>query len=233
MAEFKWPVTYDAVEDLPAIIPIFPLAGAIFFPRANLPLNVFEPRYLQMVDDAMRGHRIIGMIQPSGSGEMRPPVYGVGCAGRLTSYGETDDGRMVISLRGLARFRVADELTAMTPYRQVRADYSAYAGDLDEIDVGESEARFDREGYLGTLRQYLRAIQVQIDWDWVEKAPVEVLINAFAMLAPLSPQEKQALLEARTLGERTEGALTLMQLAIAESGGGGFASPGGSGGRAN
>jgi Lon protease-like protein len=121
----------------------------------------------------------------------------------------------------------------MTPYRQVRADYAPYSEDLLDIDAGESEARFDREGYLGTLRQYLRAIQVQIDWDWVEKAPVEVLINAFAMLAPLSPQEKQALLEARTLGERTQGAVTLMQLAIAEAGGGGFASPGGGSGTVN
>ncbi len=233
MAEFKWPVTYQSADDLPAIIPIFPLAGAIFFPRANLPLNIFEPRYLNMIDDAMRGHRVIGMIQPSGAGELRPPLYGVGCAGRLTSYGETDDGRMVISLRGIMRFRVAEELTVMTPYRQVRADYGPYTDDLAEIEAGEAEARFDREGYLGTLRQYLRAIQVQIDWDWVEKAPVEVLINAFAMLAPLSPQEKQALLEARTLGERTQGALTLMQLQIAESGGGGFATPGGSGGTVN
>jgi len=226
MAEFRWPVTYDSPDDLPAIIPIFPLSGAIFFPRANLPLNIFEPRYLQMIDEAMRGHRIIGMIQPSAAGDLKPPVYAVGCAGRLTSYGETDDGRMVISLRGIARFRVAEELAAMTPYRQVRADYAPFTDDFAEADQAEAEARFDRQGYLATLRQYLRAIQVQIDWDWVEKAPVEVLINAFAMLAPLSPQEKQALLEARTLGERTQGATTLMQLAIAEAAGA-SAAPGG------
>lgn len=228
MADREWPPVYETPDDLPAIIPLFPLAGAIFFPRANLPLNIFEPRYLEMVDHAMRASRIIGMIQPSGGPELRPALFGVGCAGRITSYGETDDGRMVISLRGICRFRLAEELTVMTPYRQARVDYLPYTEDFADIESGAAEARFDRERYLATLRQYLKTIQVQIDWDWVEKAPVEVLINAFAMLAPLGPQEKQALLEARTLEERTEGALTLMQLAVAEAGGsGGYPSPGG------
>lgn len=227
MAEMIWPPRYEGPRDLPAIIPLFPLAGAIFFPRANLPLNVFEPRYLEMIDHAMRGARIVGMIQPSGGPEVRPHLFDVGCIGRITSYGETDDGRMVISLRGICRFRIAEELTVMTPYRQARVDYAPYTEDFAEIDVGSAEAMFDREGYLDTLRLYLKTIQVQIDWDWVEKAPVEVLINAFAMLAPLGPQEKQALLEARTLEERTAGALTLMQLAVAESGSDGFSTSGG------
>lgn len=227
MAGTIWPTSYESPDDLPAIIPVFPLGGAVFFPRANLPLNIFEPRYLEMIDHAMRGTRIIGMIQPSGGPEVRPSLFGVGCAGRITSYGETDDGRMVISLKGICRFRVSEELTVMTPYRQCRVDYSPYTDDFADIDGPAAEARFDRERYLGTLRQYLKTIQVQIDWDWVEKAPVEVLINAFAMLAPLGPQEKQALLEARTLEERTAGAVTLMELAVAEHNGPGFNAPGG------
>ena len=225
----QWPVTYEKIGELPGIIPVFPLGGAVFFPRANLPLNIFEPRYLSMIDDAMRGARIIGIVQPSGGPEIRPNLYTVGCAGRITSYSETEDGRMVISLRGICRFRTGEELTVMTPYRQMRVDYAPFGEDLNEINPDEAEVKFDRETYLVTLRQYLRAIAVQIDWDWVEKAPVEVLINAFAMLAPISPEEKQALLEAHTLEERTQGALTLMQLAIAEAGSGiDFGGPGGS-----
>lgn len=217
MPEHRWPIRYDSVDDLPSIIPVFPLDGAVFFPRANLPLNIFEPRYLAMIDDAMRGTRLIGMIQPSGGPDVKPSLYRVGTVGRITSYTETDDGRMVISLRGISRFEVTDELAVMTPYRQAQVDYAAFAADLDDIDVAEAEARFDRTGYLATLRQYLRTIAVQIDWDWVEKAPTEILINAFAMLAPLSSQEKQALLEAKSLEERTRGALTLMELAVAEA----------------
>lgn len=220
-----WPVTYSGPDDLPAIIPVFPLEGAVFFARANLPLNIFEPRYLAMVDDAMRTQRIIGMIQPSGDGA-RPALHQVGCAGRITQYGETDDGRMVISLRGVCRFRVGEELTVMTPYRQVRADYASFTADFTETDPAEQEARFDRRRYLATLRLYLKAISVQIDWDWVEKAPVEVLINAFAMLAPLAPAEKQALLEAESLTDRTAAAVTLMEVAVAEAGLSG-AAPGG------
>lgn len=212
-----WPVTYSGPDDLPAIIPIFPLPGAVFFPRANLPLNIFEPRYLSMVDDAMRTQRIIGMIQPADE-SARPGLHAVGCAGRITQYGETDDGRMVISLRGVCRFRVSEELTVMTPYRQIRADYAPFTADFTETDPAEQEARFDRGRYLSALRLYLKAIAVQIDWSWVEKAPVEVLINAFAMLAPLAPAEKQALLEAESLTDRTDVAFTLMEVAVAEAG---------------
>ena len=226
MSEHVWPVVYEEPGALPQIIPLFPLAGAVFFPRANLPLNIFEPRYLAMIDDAMRGNRVIGMIQPSGGPDVRPALHRIGCAGRIVQYGETDDGRIVIQLRGVARFRLEEELTAMTPYRQARVDFLPYKEDFREPGLTESEARFDRDSYLVTLRQYLKAIAVQIDWEWVEKAPVEILINAFAMLAPLSPQEKQALLEAGTLEERTRGALTLMELAVAEAGTGGFSGPG-------
>ena len=226
MTDQNWPVVYAKPGDLPDIVPLFPLAGAVFFPRANLPLNIFEPRYLSMIDDAMRGHRIIGMIQPAGGPDKRPALYGVGCAGRIMSYAETDDGRMVISLRGICRFRLGEELTAMTPYRQARVDYAPFAADFGEADPAAAEASFDRPRFLATLKLYLRAIQVQIDWDWVEKAPAEILINAFAMLAPLGPQEKQALLEAGSLQERAESAFALMELAVAEAGGG-FAGPGG------
>lgn len=222
-----FPVSYEGPDDLPEIIPVFPLPGAVFFARANLPLNIFEPRYLAMVDDAMRTHRIIGMIQPSNESK-RPALHAVGCAGRITQYGETDDGRMVISMRGICRFRVAEELTVMTPYRQVRADYTPFVDDFLEHDAAQQEAGFDRKSYLATLRLYLKAIAVQIDWDWVEKAPAEVLINAFAMLAPLAPTEKQALLEAPDLTDRTAAAVTLMEVAIAEAGIAAGGAPGGS-----
>ena len=135
---------------------------------------------------------------------------------------------MVISMRGICRFRVGEELTVMTPYRQVRADYAPFAEDFREAEPGEQEAAFDRRAYLATLRLYLKAIAVQIDWDWVEKAPVEVLINAFAMLAPLAPAEKQALLEAADLKTRTAAAVTLMDVAIAEAGIAAGGAPGGS-----
>jgi len=223
----SFPVTYESADDLPAIIPVFPLSGAVFFPRANLPLNIFEPRYLAMIDDAMRGHRIIGMVQPRAEG-VRPPLHAVGCAGRITQYGETDDGRLVISVRGICRFRTGEELTVMTPYRQVRADYAPFAADFVEFEPKAQEQGFDRKRYLATLRLYLKAISVQIDWDWVETAPAEVLINAFAMLAPLGAQEKQALLEAADLKDRTAAAVTLMEVAIAEAGISAGGTPGGS-----
>jgi Lon protease-like protein len=222
-----FPVTYDSADDLPEIVPVFPLNGAVFFPRANLPLNIFEPRYFAMIDDAMRTQRIIGMIQPR-TEDARPKLHEVGCAGRITQYGETDDGRMVISLKGICRFRVADELTVMTPYRQVRADYAPFAGDFIETDASAQEQGFDRKRYLATLKLYLKAIAVQIDWDWVEKAPAEVLINAFAMLAPLQPSEKQAMLEAGDLKDRTAAAVTLMEVTVAEAGISAGGAPGGS-----
>lgn len=222
-----FPVTYASPDDLPEIIPVFPLSGAVLFPRANLPLNIFEPRYLQMIDDAMRTERIIGMIQPRSEG-MRPALHAVGCAGRITQYGETDDGRMVISLKGICRFRAGEELTVMTPYRQLRADYAPFAGDFAESDAAAQEQGFDRKRYLATLRLYLKAIAVQIDWDWVEKAPAEVLINAFAMLAPLEPSEKQAMLEAGDLKDRTAAAVTLMEVTVAEAGISAGGAPGGS-----
>jgi Lon protease-like protein len=179
-----------------------------------------------MVDDAMRGARIVGMIQPAGDG-MRPRLAGAGCAGRIVSYAETDDGRLLITLRGIARFRIAQELAATTPYRQVRPDFAPFAADFEERDPQDVEARFDRPRYLKTLKQYLKVISVEIDWSWVERAPAEVLINSFAMLAPIEPQEKQALLEAPALEDRAAGVLAIMDLAIAASGSG-FAGPGGS-----
>jgi uncharacterized protein len=212
-----FPVIYEAPEDLPAALPVFPLNGGVFFPRANLPLNIFEPRYLAMIDDAMRGHRIVGMIQPADEAK-KPRLAGVGCAGRIVSYAETDDGRLLVTLRGIARFRVAEEMRVTTPYRQVRPDYAPFAPDFEALEPEAAEAVFERERYLGTLRQYLKVISVQIDWSWVERAPAEVLINSFAMLAPIEPQEKQALLEAPGLAERGESVLAIMDLAIAAAG---------------
>lgn len=216
-----WPPRYRNADDLPQSLPIFPLAGAVFFPRANLPLNIFEPRYLTMVDDAMRGQRIIAMIQPSTAAGARHGLHRIGCAGRITSYSELDDGRMMIVLHGITRFVLTDELTVTTPYRQAMVSYEPFGDDFEAPEQAAAEQALGRTQYLGVLKRYLKAINVEIDWNWVERAPAEVLVNSFAMLAPISAEEKQALLESADLAERATMALAAMQLAIAGAGGNG------------
>jgi len=210
-------VTYHKAEDLPGVIPVFPLRAALLLPRGEMPLNVFEPRYLQMIEDAVRGHRIIGLIQPdleSGEDEDRPDLVRVGCAGRLTAFAETGDGRYLITLTGVARFRVAEELAVMTPYRQVKADFGEFALDLAP---GEGQEDVDRDALLRTLKDYLTANSLEADWDGIRRAPNEALVNALAMMSPFGPREKQALLEAADLKSRAEilVAVTEMELARA------------------
>ena len=205
------------------MIPVFPLAGALLLPRGQLPLNIFEPRYLKMVDDAMRGSRIIGMIQPEPESENtirpsdNPPLLKVGCAGRITSYAETPDGRMVITLTGIARFRIVSELEVMTPYRQCEVDWSDY---LDDLKPGEGEADVSRDRLLEVLQQYLDAHDLRADWRAIKASSNENLVNSLCTISPYGPKEKQALLEAKTLEDRNQMLIALTEVALqgAESG---------------
>ncbi len=197
---------YVKASELPQVIPVFPLPCSILLARGQLPLNIFEPRYLNMVDDAMAGDRMIGLIQPVGPAGLRPPLTRVGCAGRITSFAETSDGRYLITLTGVCRFAVATEMQVRTPYRQARVDFLPYEADLRAPDPAED---FDREPFLSALAPYLAGRGMDIDWDTARAAPQEALVNSLAMALPFDPPEKQALLEALTLTER-EAALTAL-----------------------
>lgn len=210
------PVAYRRIDDLPLVIPVFPLDGALLLPGGQLPLNIFEPRYLNMLDDAMSGERIIGMIQtrpsPGGRGDQqRPALAPVGCAGRVTSFAETSDGRYLITLTGICRFRAGEELPVRTPYRQVRADFAPFEADLREDAAGTRTAtEIDR--LLSALRRYLDHRGLAIDWGDAEAAPSDALINSLAMALPFDPMEKQALLEAETIFERKATLTALLEI---------------------
>ena len=207
---------YVRAADLPQVIPVFPLPGAILLPRGQLPLNIFEPRYLNMIDDAMAGDRVIGMIQPTTPSRRPSGLSPVGCAGRITSFAETSDGRYLITLTGCARFRLAGELPVQTPYRQVRADFSAFAGDL--VAPSGDGGGLDRDNLLEALRAYLESRGLDIDWDTAEGAPPEALVNSLSMALPFEPPEKQALLEAPGLDDRAEVLTALMRIDAAGDG---------------
>lgn len=214
---------------LPETIAIFPLEGALLLPRARLPLNIFEPRYLAMVEDAIRTpDRIIGMIQPrpSKAGEepdpVRPRIYQIGCAGRIASFSETDDGRYLISLTGLLRFRVREELEGFQPYRRVAADWSAFESDLAAPPRSAADAE-EHRAFLDLLKRYFAAANLTADWSDLSHADEETLVNALAMLTGFTPQEKQALLEAPGLADRKRDLEALMRFTIAAKGGEGGA----------
>ena len=210
------PQGYVKSADLPQVIPVFPLPGAILLPRGQLPLNIFEPRYLNMIDDAMAGDRIIGLIQPAGGPPSLPSLTAVGCAGRITSFAETSDGRYLVTLTGVCRFRVTTEMPSQAPYRQIRAAFGEYESDLT-VPLGEP---FDRETFLSALKAYLERRQLEIDWETADAAPQEALINSLSMALPFEPAEKQALLEAPTLDDRCLTLTALMQIDAAEPGDG-------------
>ena len=201
-------------EALPASLPIFPLPGALLLPGGRLPLNIFEPRYLNMVRDAIAGPRLIGMIQPSTDSEDpgSAETYKTGCAGRIVAFQETEDGRFLITLAGLIRFDVASELPLEEGYRRVEPEFERFRDDLAE-DTDE----IDREGLLEALRGYFDVSGLDGDWAAVEKAGDEALVTSLAMACPFDPPEKQALLEAMTLGERAETLITLLRMAVMES----------------
>jgi Lon protease-like protein len=209
---------FRKVQDLPRMFPVFPLTGALLFPRGGLPLNIFEPRYLNMIDDAMAGDRLIGMVQPAprAADPQKPALSNVGCVGRLTSFAETEDGRYLITLTGLARFRLVRELEAATPYRRVEADFTTFAEDL--TPPGPSYA-IDRVRLIKALRRYVEANGFQVDWSAVDDAAPEVLVNAVATLCPFEPVEKQALLETVRLDERCAALVTLLELNMSRGAG--------------
>jgi hypothetical protein len=208
-------------EELPQVVPIFPLPGVLLLPGGRLPLNIFEPRYLAMVRDALAGERTIGMIQPReeaadvGAAE----VYEIGCLGRITAFSETDDGRCLITLTGLIRFEVARELPPLEGYRRVTASYHRFRRDLesDPEDGADGEVgAIDRTGFLETLETYFEAQGIESDWDAIEETGDAALVTSLAMLCPFAAPEKQALLEAVSLPERASAMTAIMEMAIME-----------------
>jgi Lon protease-like protein len=203
--------------DLPTQLPLFPLAGVVLMPRGALPLNVFEPRYLKMVDDALRGDRLIGIIQPAEDSEavLKPKLSAIGAAGRIISFRETDDNRYLITLAGLCRFRLKGEAQDSAPYRIGQCDFSPFAGDMAEESA---EGNFPRERLLAALRLYLNRRDMKADWKSVTSAEPEALVNALAMMCPFEPAEKQALLEAPSFGERVSTLVAILEMASAAAG---------------
>ena len=203
--------------DLPDTIAVFPVPGAILLPRTRLPLHIFEPRYLAMVDDALRdGHRLIGMIQPDVShsrDEARPALFHVGCVGRITQFAESGDGRYILELTGISRFKVVEELTVLTAYRQCRVDYFPY---IDDFTARKGEDAVDREALLEVLTDFLKANDLNVDWEGVENAPNEALVNALAMMSPYGAPEKQAMLEAPDLKTRAEILIAVTEMDLAK-----------------
>ncbi len=214
------PRVYRKPSELPVAIPVFPLGGALLFPRAVLPLNIFEPRYLAMVDAALVGHRLIGMIQPAGivsPAAQSPDLAEVGCAGRITGFQETEDGRYLIALTGITRFRVREEIRHEGPYRIVRADWEAFANDLVREPALDDAARLR---LIDALKSYLERGAMKADWSAVEEAPLDTLINSLSAGCPFTNPEKQALLEARTLEDRCAALITLLEMERPGQGGG-------------
>ena len=202
---------YLTIADLPQTLPVFPLTGVLLLPRSALPLNIYEPRYLEMIDDVLSGNRLIGMIQPTESEEtvLRPKLSQIGCAGRIVSYRETEDNRYLITLDGICRFRVKEEISTLSAYRQVACDFAPFATDLAQSEEGD----FPRERLLQALKDYLSRRDLKADWKSVMSAPAESLVNALAMMCPFEPAEKQALLEAPSWVERVATLVTLLEIA--------------------
>jgi Lon protease-like protein len=210
-AQYRGPI------DLPKVLPVFPLPGALLLPRGQMPLNIFEPRYLAMVDDALRdGHRLIGMIQPDVAqrgNDAKPPLYKIGCVGRITQLAESGDGRYLIELTGVARFQIEEELKVATLYRQARVTYAPFA---DDFVARKGEDAVDREAVLAALRGFLDANNLNADWDGIDKAPNEALVNALSMMSPYGSAEKQALLEAPDLKTRAEILVAITEIELAK-----------------
>jgi Lon protease-like protein len=199
---------------LPEIIPIFPLPGVLLLPRGRLPLNIFEPRYLAMTRDALAGERLIGMIQPLDPvlREANPPVYPIGCAGRITSFTETEDGRYLITLTGVSRFRIREELPLLEGYRRVVPEWREFRHDRDD----EAEGDFDRDRLVRGLRAFFQKHGIAADWEAITKTPGERLVTSIAMICPFEPSEKQALLEAPNFAERARLLCAIVEMAAAD-----------------
>jgi Lon protease-like protein len=211
------PRHYHSYTDLPRSLPLFPLTGAVLLPRGALPLNVFEPRYLEMVDYALQGDRLIGMIQPTEPEDkvLKPALSQVGCAGRIVSFRESEDNRYLITLAGLCRFRLTGEMESRTPWRAGSCDFAPFAGDLAQ--TGDED--FPRERLMTALKAYLASRDLKADWKSVMTAPGEALVNALAMMCPFEPAEKQALLEAQSFQERASTLMALLEMSGAAGSG--------------
>lgn len=199
--------------DMPDMIAVFPLPGALLLPRSRLPLHIFEPRYLAMLEDALKTpERLIGMVQPNAvPGREGSGLHQIGCAGRVTQFSETEDGRYLITLSGMSRFRVVREVTGFTPYRRCEVSWTGFERDLgrDETDIG-----FDRESFMNLLSRYFTARELQTDWESLQDADDELLINSLSMLLDFDPEDKQALLEAPCLSTRRETLVTLIEYSL-------------------
>ena len=207
------PNPFDPTFDqLPEIVPIFPLTGVLLLPRGKLPLNVFEPRYLAMTEDALSGNRMIGIIQPSDplSRASVPPVYPIGCAGRSTSFSETDDGRYLITLTGVCRFETVRELPIVRGYRRVDVSWERFAADLEE----SGPALFDRARLVEGLKTYFKIQGISANWDAIDSTPDERLVTSLAMICPFEPSEKQALLECGSLSERASMMVAIIEMSV-------------------
>ena len=201
------------VADLPGTIPIFPLPGALLLPRSRLPLHIFEPRYLQMLDDALKTpERLVGMVQPNEvAGRGGTGLQTIGCAGRITQFSETEDDRYLVTLSGISRFRVLREVDGFTPYRHCEVSWDSFG--QDQLDGDEDEA-FDRPAFLGLLGRYFETRALSADWETLKEADDELLINSLSMMLEFDSEEKQALLEAPSLQTRRETLVTLLEFSL-------------------
>lgn len=221
---------YKTVRDIPTVLPVFPLRGCILLPRASLPLNIFEPRYLDMLNDTIAGHRLVTIVQPqrtppTGNDEEEPrespqgstvPLRATGCIGRITAFQELDDGRFIVSLTGVSRCELAEEMADGKPYRRFHVSLERFAGDL-QPGIGEQEV--PRELLLATLKRFLEARQLRADWNSIGRSASEALVNSLSVMSPYGPEEKQALLEAATLKARADMLIALAEMELAASGG--------------
>jgi uncharacterized protein len=211
-------VSYSGPRDMPGVIPVFPLGGALLLPRGHMPLNIFEPRYMAMIDYAIAGDRLIGMVQPNSDRGDLGGLYSVGCAGRITQLAETGDGRYVITLTGVARFRLQPEVVGSMPFLQYSVDWSPFA---DDYVPKKGEDAVDRKGVIEALRKFSEQNDVAVDWDSVKGAPNEALVNALSMMSPYGVAEKQALLEAKDLRSRGDMLIAITEMELAKSANGG------------
>ena len=201
-----------SAHDLPSVISVFPLPGALLLPRARLPLHLFEPRYLTMLEDALRTpHRLIGMVQPFDGPDKNGRLHSIGCAGKVTAFSETEDGRYMITLSGASRFRIIEEVEGFTPYRRFNVSWAGFDRDFGPAETDDC---FDRPAFLAKLAQFFEAQGLSTDWESLEEAEDELLVNSLSMLCPFEPEDKQALLEAPSLTTRRETLMTLIEFAL-------------------
>ena len=199
-------------NDLPDTLPVFPLPGALLLPRSRLPLHIFEPRYLQMLEDALKTpQRLIGMVQPFPGKDGTNELHSIGCAGRVTQFSETEDGRYLITLSGVSRFRISNEIDGFTPYRRCKITWDGFERDLGK---GEHDTHFNRPGFLDLLERYFESRNLSTDWETLKDADDELLINSLSMLLDFYPEDRQALLEAPCLATRRETLVTLIEFLL-------------------